>query len=58
MKRFALPAAALALLAGTALASTTITLPAEPAPAPVAEHSLVSGGAAVDGELPTLPLDD
>ncbi len=58
MKRFALPSAALALLAGIALVSTAVTPPTEQAPAPAAEHSLVSGGAAVDGELPTLPLDD
>lgn len=60
MKRLsiALPAAALALLGGLALANAAIAAPVEEPAAPVAEHSLVSDGAVTDGELPTLPLED
>lgn len=54
----ALPAAALALLGGLALANTAIAAPAEQPAAPVAEHSLVSNGTTNDGQLPTLPLED
>ena len=54
----ALPAAALALLGGLALASTAIAAPADEPAAPAAEHSLVSNGTTDDGQLPTLPLED